>query len=88
MSKINAGEIDEFEAIELARSGGVLLCPVCKADLITIPEVGEKVFGLQCPVSSRHFFVYAEDPDAMRQMRIRMKLILENESKSRIGQEK
>jgi len=71
----NIRDLSGDEALNLARQGHVLSCPVCSATLKSLPEVEDKTLtmGLICPVSQSHFFVLGENESAMKEMRARMK---------------
>jgi len=64
------------DALKLVREGQQLRCPRCASIIKTIPEgwrPGMHLCGMECPNEPRHFTIYCDDRNAMKEMRARMK---------------
>lgn len=73
---VNAGTLVGAEALRQYESGVRMVCPVCSADLQSIPAgvaPGHRVSGLVCPTDQKHYLLYGEDEAAMKGMRALMK---------------
>lgn len=72
MSRTLANSISGVEALRLVKEGHELECPICHAKIETIPKEwgqGMPLNGLTCPASQKHFLIYGDDAEVLRQYR-------------------
>lgn len=73
---MKTNQVTGTEAIRLFVQGNVLTCPVCSAQIVSIPRVvaeGSLPLGIECPISQQHYLVYRDASSTMKEMRGRIK---------------
>jgi uncharacterized protein YbaR (Trm112 family) len=76
--KIDLASLKGSAILDLVKEGHIFLCPVCRNQLITIPEqLAPEVrpLGVTCPISQRHYIIYGDAADRLQEARRRMALI-------------
>jgi hypothetical protein len=67
------------QALRAFEEGDQLSCPICAAHLDSIPQGiapgTECILGLVCPKNFKHYLIYGEDADVMKEARERMRRI-------------
>ncbi len=72
MNRVLANTVSSVEAMRLVREGHEFECPICHATIETIPKdwrQGMQLSGLACPTSQKHFLIYGDDADTLREYR-------------------